>query len=131
MDARVHDALGHYQTIDLTTTGRRTGKDRRIEIALHNLGGRLLISGMPFAGRTRAWLLNIRADPGVTLHLRANPPIDVAGDAHEITDPEERRALLARIARTWGRTDVEAMVAHSPLMEVTVPGYPDTDASSG
>ena len=78
MDARVHDALGHYQTIDLTTTGRRTGKARRIEIALHNLGGRLLISGMPFAGRTRAWLLNVRTEPGVTLHLRADPPIDVA-----------------------------------------------------
>jgi deazaflavin-dependent oxidoreductase (nitroreductase family) len=129
MDARVHDALGHYQTIDLTTTGRRTGRPRRIEIALHNLGGRLLISGIPFAGRRRAWLLNVGADPAVTLHLRTDPPIDVQGLAHEVTDPEERRALLERIARIWGRTDLEAMVAHSPLMEITVPGYPVTEAA--
>ena len=128
MDARVHDALGHYQTIDLTTTGRRTGQARRIEIALHNLGGRLLISGVPARGRTRAWILNAAADPAVTLHLRADPPIDLEGQARVITDEAERRELLPRIARTWGRTDLEAMVEHSPLMEITVPGYPDTGA---
>jgi hypothetical protein len=40
MDPRVRHALDHSQTIDLTTTGRRTGQARRIEIALHNIGGR-------------------------------------------------------------------------------------------
>jgi deazaflavin-dependent oxidoreductase (nitroreductase family) len=128
MDARVHDALGHYQVIDLTTTGRRTGAARRIEIAMHNLGGRLLISGVPVRGRTRAWLLNVAANPAVTLHLRADPPIDIEGTARVVSDEAERRELLPRIARTWGRTDVESMVEHSPLMEITVPGYPDTGA---
>jgi hypothetical protein len=41
-----------------------------------------------------------------------------------ITDPDERRAMLTGVARNWGRTDLDAMVADSPLIEVTVPGYP-------
>jgi hypothetical protein len=40
-----------------------------------------------------------------------------------VTDEAERRALLVHVARTWGRTDVDAMVAWSPLIEVTIPGY--------
>ena len=35
-------ALNNSQVIDLTTTGRRTGQLRRIEIFLHNDHGQLL-----------------------------------------------------------------------------------------
>ena len=63
MDDRVLDTLDHNQVIDITTTGRRTGQPRRIEIFLHNLDGRLIISGIPRPGRTRAWLRNVTADP--------------------------------------------------------------------
>ena len=41
-----------------------------------------------------------------------------------VTDPEERRAYLVDVAH-WGRTDLDPMVAQSPLIEVTIPGYPD------
>ncbi len=34
-----------------------------------------------------------------------------------IVDEHERRTLLADVARTRGRTDVETMVRHSPLIE--------------
>ena len=78
---------------------------------------------MQIRGRTRAWLLNVAANPTVTLHLRA-PAVDVQGEARVITDPDERRPLIERVARAWGRTDVDAMVEVSPLMEVRVPGYP-------
>ena len=40
-------ALNKSQVIDLTTTGRRTGQRRRIEIFLHNDHGQLFITGMP------------------------------------------------------------------------------------
>jgi hypothetical protein len=32
--------------------------------------------------------------------------------------------LIEGVARNWKRTDVDVMVEHSPLIEVTVPGYP-------
>jgi hypothetical protein len=28
------------------------------------------------------------------------------------------------VARNWGRTDIDAMVAWSPLIEITISGYP-------
>ena len=132
MDASVRHALAGNQTIDLTTTGRRTGRARRIEIALHNIDGRLVISGIPVRGRTRAWLLNVGTNPVVTLHLRARgsaPAADVNGEARVVTDRAEREALLAQVARNWGRTDLDAMIESSPLMEIRVPGYPGDDAA--
>jgi deazaflavin-dependent oxidoreductase (nitroreductase family) len=124
MDDTVRAALDRTQTIDLTTTGRRSGEPRRIEIVIHNLDGRLVISGMPVAGRTRAWIHNVEADTAVTIHLKSGGVVaDVPGTARVITDPAERRELIVGVARNWNRTDVDVMVEHSPLIEVTVPGY--------
>jgi deazaflavin-dependent oxidoreductase (nitroreductase family) len=129
MDDAVRTALAHSQVIDLTTIGRRSGAPRRIEIFLHNLDGRLVISGMPVAGRTRAWIHNITADPRVVLHLKGpHARADVAGTARVISDPAERRELLVGVARNWNRTDLDRMIAHSPLIEVTVPGHGTSDA---
>ena len=125
MDDTIRRALDQGHRIDITTTGRRTGTPRRIELVFHNLDGRIVISGIPFPGRTRGWIYNLEADPRITVHLKG--PIaraDLEGTARVITDPAERRALLAGVARNWGRTDLDAMVADSPLIEVTVPGYP-------
>ena len=125
MDDTVRAALAQTQMIDLTTIGRRSGDARRIEIVLHNLDGRLVISGMPMPGRTRAWIHNVEADPSVVIHLKAGPVLaDLEGTARVVTDPAERRELLAGVARNWNRTDLDTMVEHSPLIVVTLPGYP-------
>ena len=47
MTATIAPGLDGRHPIDITTTGRRTGEARRIEIAIHNIDGRLYISGMP------------------------------------------------------------------------------------
>ena len=47
MNDNTRTALHQSQVIDLTTTGRRTGQPRRIEIFLHADDGRLFITGMP------------------------------------------------------------------------------------
>src|SRR5689334_7183295 len=124
MDDATRHALDRGHTIDITTTGRRTGRPRRIEIAFHNIDKRIVISGMPVAGRRRSWLYNLEADPHITLHLTGAAAGDVDGTARIVTDPAERRELLQTVARNWGRTDLDAMVEHSPLIEVAVPGYP-------
>ncbi len=124
MDDIIRNALDHSHVIDLTTTGRRSGESRRIEIFMHSIDGRIVISGMPRAGHTRAWIHNVAADPRVTIHLKGPfATADVAGTARVITDPAERHALFEHVARNWKRTDVDVMVEHSPLIEVTVPGY--------
>lgn len=120
MDERVRTALHRSQVIDMTTTGRRTGAPRRIEIFLHHDGGELFISGMPRADRTRAWIHNITADPHVTLHLKQTLAADVPATARVVTEPAERRPYIEAAARRWRRTDVDAMLAHSPLIVLTV-----------
>ena len=122
MDAAIRRALSHGHVIDITTTGRLTGQPRRIEIVFHVFDGRIYISGMPRADRVRAWLRNLEADPRVTFHLKAIVQADLAATARVITAPTERREVLEKIARVW-RRDPEAMIAHSPLIEVSIEGY--------
>ena len=122
LDPTVRRALGHGHTIDITTTGRRTGEPRRIEIVFFNLGGRLYISGMPNPQRERAWLINLRANPNLTVHLKQFVQADLPATAREITDVAERREVLEKVARVW-RREVEPMVRWSPLIEIVVEGY--------
>ena len=125
MDEDIRRELGHGRVIDITTIGRRTGLRRRIEIVTHVFGGHIYISGKP-SPRTRAWILNLGADPNFTLHLTAPGPIaDLPAVARIITEEAERRAVIEQVARAWRRTDVEAMVRLSPLIEVTIPGVTD------
>ncbi len=123
MDAAITSALARGGIIDLTTTGRRSGLARRIEIVFHPVDGRIIISGQPRPAK-RAWIANIEADPRVTLHLKRAVVADLPGTARVITGEEERRALLVHVARAWGRDDIEAMVQHSPLIEVVLDDTP-------
>ena len=115
MDDATRTALHRSQVIDLTTTGRRTGQQRRIEIFLHDLDGLLFITGTPRADRTRDWIYNIKADPRVVIHLKRGAVVDLPATARVITDPDEGRPLIEAAARRWGRTDVDEMLrtAHS------------------
>lgn len=119
-DDTIRRALRHGHTIDITTTGRKSGMPRRIEVVFHNFDGRIYLSGMPRANRRRSWLANLVVHPAFTFHLKGPVSADLPATAREVTDPIERRAVLTRVARVWNRTDVDAMVAHSPLVEVTV-----------
>jgi hypothetical protein len=77
--------------------------------------------------RPRAWLLNLRADPRFTFHLKALLQADLPATAREITGDAERREVLAKVARVWKR-DSEPMVRFSPLIEVTIEGFAPADA---
>jgi deazaflavin-dependent oxidoreductase (nitroreductase family) len=121
-DAPTRAALGRGGVIDITTTGRRTGQPRRIEIVFHVIDGRIYISGMP-RREPRAWLQNLRTDPRMTVHLKGAVRADLPATAREVTDEAERRSICDWIvAHAWHGQDVEAMVRYSPLIEVTVEG---------
>ena len=126
MDQAIRNALARNGVIDITTTGRKTGRPRRIEIVYHVIGGRIYISGMPRADRKRAWLWNLESEPKFTVHLKRGITADLPATARVITDPAERRVVLEDVARNWRRTDVDFMVAHSPLVEVTIEGLNET-----
>jgi deazaflavin-dependent oxidoreductase (nitroreductase family) len=118
--AAIDAALERGGTIDISTTGRRSGRPRRIEIVFHNIGGRIYISGIPRAEK-RDWLLNLEAEPRFTFHLKGRLKADLPALARVIDDEAERRSVLQQVARTWRRNDLETMVRYSPLVEVTFP----------
>lgn len=121
MDDQIRRALTRGHTIDITTTGRRSGEPRRIEIVFHNIDGRLIITGMPRADRTRAWIHNLQSDPRLTFHLKGSVVADLPATAGIITDPAERRRIAEWVAaNAWRGQDVEAMVAYSPMIEITL-----------
>jgi deazaflavin-dependent oxidoreductase (nitroreductase family) len=126
VDEDIRRALSHGQTIDITTTGRRSGLPRRIEIVFHNFDGRIYISGLP-SRRKRAWIANLEADPHLTVHLKGRRvTADLPATARVITDDAERQAVMSRVAAVWRRQDLDAMIRFSPLIEVTI----DSDAAA-
>ena len=122
MNEVVKGALRADMIVDITTTGRRTGDPRRIEIWAHSIKGRILIAGAP---GTRSWYANMLADPTVTLHLKDDVKADLPATARAVTDYPERRELLTAIKSAsrfnQRRTmDVEAWVTGSCLVELIV-----------
>jgi deazaflavin-dependent oxidoreductase (nitroreductase family) len=117
MDEAVERALENDRTIDITTTGRKSGEPRRIEIWMHHFDGRTFISGQP---GTRDWYANLRANPEFTFHLKGGAQADLAAVARPIEDEDERREVITRIFGGTGRSadEVESWVSGSPLVEV-------------
>ncbi len=116
------------RTIDITTTGRRSGQPRRIEIVFYRLGDDVYLSGIP-AAKPRDWLLNLSADPQFTVHLKHGVVADLPATATVIDDPARRRQVLSAFvdefnrrhdpSSPWPRAVLEEWVAHSPLAKVT------------
>src|SRR5438093_13650892 len=71
MDEKVRAALSNGGIIDITTTGRKSGEARRIEIVFHNIDGHLYISGFP-REKKRSWLANLEVHPNFTFHLKTS-----------------------------------------------------------
>jgi deazaflavin-dependent oxidoreductase (nitroreductase family) len=123
LDPKISQALSSVTVVDITTRGRKSGEPRRLEIVAHPIGGRLYISGMPFENR-RSWLANLDSDPHFTLHVKGAVKADLGATARIITDETERREILAHVAKTWKRKDLDVMVKQSPLIEVLLDEVP-------
>ncbi len=116
MDEAIAQALETDRLIDITTTGRKTGDARRIEIGFTRLDGRFYITGRP--GR-RSWYANLLAQPDFTFHLKQSAQADLGATAQAVRDPDERRRLFEHIvAGIDAQSDVEDWIANSPLVEV-------------
>lgn len=113
------------RTVDITTTGARSGQPRRIETWFYRVDGQIYLTGRP--GR-RDWYRNLSAHPSFVFHLKNGVSADLAATATPVTDEAERRRVLTEaVADLNARRDptpsqpaysVESWVAGSPLMRV-------------
>ena len=118
IEARIKRALETERTIDITTTGRATGRPHRIEMWFHNLDGQLYLTGTPGA---RDWHANLLARPDFTFHLKGSVRADLRARATPIRDPARRRAILSGLLDRLGHAaELDAWVRESPLVEVEI-----------
>jgi len=81
----------------LRTTGRKSGLVREAPLGYTVLDGRVVV--VAGYGRTAHWFLNAVADPEVEMML---PGARIAGQAEEITEPDERRAAFRTLIQSMG-----------------------------
>jgi deazaflavin-dependent oxidoreductase (nitroreductase family) len=119
MNENVRKALEHGYAIDITTTGRKSGLPRRIEIEFYNLEGRLYIWGRTVSFRD--WFANLQAHPEFIFHLKGSVQVDLPARARVIIDGAERRNLLSKLIQvSESNADLEALVEGGPLVEVII-----------
>jgi len=120
MDEAIRTALERDLVIDITTTGRKTGRPRRKEIWFHNVDGQLYITGSP--GR-RDWYANLLANPEFTFHLKRSARADLPARATPIRDQARRREIFQKIQQRLQRRvgmNLEEWVERSPLVQVDI-----------
>lgn len=121
----IQEALTRGGVADISTIGRRSGLERRIEIVFHHLDGELILTGRP--GRKRDWEANIVANPEFTLHLKGAVEADLKVVGEKVSDPDERSDLIRRaLVEGWNTPAFQAdeilpnWVESSPLVRFRV-----------
>ncbi len=118
MDDAARQALETDRLVDITTTGRKSGKSHRKEVRLRHLDGRIYLSNNP--GK-RDWAANLFANPEFTYHLKQSVQQDLRARATLVRDVDEKRALLTRILEKEDALDtLDARVAGSHLFRIEV-----------
>ena len=102
------------RTIDITTTGRRSGEPRRIEICFYRFEEATYLSGIPDT-RTRDWLLNLVEEPRFIFHLK-HDPLERRRVFVDFVDNFNRRNGSGS---PWPRASLDEWVEHSPLAKVS------------
>src|SRR4051794_24324051 len=72
--------------VDITTTGRQTGRPRRIEIFFYRAAGNTYLCSGAGGGAT-SWYANLLAEPSFTFHLMNGVTADLPAHATAVEDP--------------------------------------------
>ncbi|MFZ0015408.1 MAG: nitroreductase/quinone reductase family protein, partial [Acidimicrobiia bacterium] len=101
MDRATKMAMDQGGIADITTTGRRSGEPRRIEIYFHQFDGKFYLTGRP-SSRRRDWEANIIATPRFTLHLKQGVTADIEVVGRPEVNADERARILRRaLIENW------------------------------
>ena len=134
MDERLQRALAitpssppSARTVDITTIGAKTGRERRIEIWFYRVHDEIYLTTQP---ASRSWYANLLQHPQFTFHLKNSVRADLAATAAPVLDRKCRlrvfKAIVSDLNQPRHRAyisqpvqPVEEWIAGSPLMQVT------------
>ena len=135
MNNDIKNALRTDRTIDIITTGAKTGLPRTTEIWFTNIKGRIIICGTPSADgkdgrprRGRDWLANLKANPEFLFCFKESLNVQLPARAVPIVDPAERRQIMTAPETKWYRdqvASVEDLIEGSPIVEVFFKDFSD------
>lgn len=110
------EELARHLTVDLTTTGRRSGRLSRIEIWWFHVGDHFYITGTP---GPRDWYANILADPKVVIHIGGQ---DLEGVAYPVLDTATRAEVFDHPKTRWYSTQAERqrLIDQAPMVEIVL-----------
>lgn len=124
----VKDALARDRTVDIITTGAKTGRKRTTEIWFTRVDQRIILCGTPSAAgdgrgewKRRNWLANLRAHPHFVFRLKESVQVELEARAVEVTDSADRRYIMSAPGTRWYREQagsIELLIAQSPIVEV-------------
>jgi deazaflavin-dependent oxidoreductase (nitroreductase family) len=123
-------SLVNERTVDIVTTGRRSGAVRTTEIWTTVVDGQTYICGSPNASQAgverkpRDWLANLLTTPDFTIRLKKSVQVDLPARATRVDDPDERRRVLSAPNTAYYRDAVtlDVALAHSPMVRVQFTG---------
>lgn len=136
MDPRIAQALAitpasraRERTIDITTTGARTGNPRRIEVWFYRVDGQIYLTTTP---ASRSWYANIVANPEFVFHLKHGVRADLRAVGTPVRDRAEREtvfsSIIADLNQPWNPAGIpqpvaplDRWMAGSPLIRVRFP----------
>ena len=136
MDDRIQRALAitpsssaSDRTVDITTIGAKTGRDRRIEIWFYRVDDEIYLTTQP---ASRSWYANLLEHPQFTFHLKNSVRADLSATAEPVLDQEERHRVFSAIIADLNQPrhsayisqpvqPIEEWIDGSPLMHVTFP----------
>ena len=134
MDDRIQRALAitpsssaSDRTVDITTIGAKTGRERRIEIWFYRVDDEIYLTTQP---ASRSWYANLLEHPQFTFHLKGSIRADLPATAEPVLDDESRRrifdAIIADLNQPRHRAyisqpvqPIDEWMVGSPLMHVT------------
>ena len=102
MDDSIRDSLAitprstaWERTVEITTTGARSGLPRRIEIWFYRVDETYYLTRMH--GPAPDWSRNLEANPQFLFHLKHGVQATLKATAHAVTDPVERQRVFTAI----------------------------------
>lgn len=124
MNEKISWAVEHDWLVDITTTGRKSGKKHTVEVLLRQIDGQVYLSNQP--GAKRDWAANLLVNPEFIYHLKQSIKVAIKAKATPIYDHENRREIYSVVLAREGRLgQVEQRVQYSNLFKIDLIGEID------
>jgi hypothetical protein len=118
MTPEIEAALRSEKTVDIITTGRKSGQPQKIEIWYFYTAGKYIITGTP---GPRGWYANLLADPALIFCLKGEVKAELQALAIPVLDREDRQHIFSTPETSWYRSQVSSiseLINDSPLVEI-------------